>query len=405
LCVGLIDFFSILLPGALLTYLLEPRFFDQQSPELSSGQGWMVFFFCSYLLGHLLFLAGSRLDDIVYDPLRNMTDRSQITRLLNGRSLSPRFPRWLAQFIFKRRPDAAIDRILTIKEHYLMRIGAADTVNAFQWCKARLVLEHPEALGIVNRFEADSKFFRSFVSVLLIVLFMTVYQRRLRLAEMSIWLILSLLALLMFACWRYMEQRFKATQHTYWTVLTLEGGKEPKAAGCGLLPAFQHPEETSVPTHAGGVVYRSRSQTIEYLLVQAKTDPDLWVLPKGHIGPGEKSRRCAIREVREETGVWGRIKRQQLEPNVEATDVALPVRSYTVNKELHRVQYFLMEFIEEGRAEDLQREHRWLPLKEALKLARLKDTHGLLQEADERRTALVPGNSSRFPPRIRYSTD
>ncbi len=39
-------------------------------------------------------------------------------------------------------------------------------------------------------------------------------------------------------------------------------------------------------THAGGIVVRYDGQP-QYLIVTAKYNPDHWVLPKGHIEPGE----------------------------------------------------------------------------------------------------------------------
>lgn len=55
--IGLMDFFSILLPGALLTYVLGDRY-----AQLAGAQAWATFLFANYLFGHLLFLLGSRLD-------------------------------------------------------------------------------------------------------------------------------------------------------------------------------------------------------------------------------------------------------------------------------------------------------------------------------------------------------
>jgi hypothetical protein len=71
--IGLMDFFSILLPGALLTYLLMgivgPLVLGVRYSKLAGGEAWAAFLFASYLFGHLVFLLGSWLDEF-YDWVR-----------------------------------------------------------------------------------------------------------------------------------------------------------------------------------------------------------------------------------------------------------------------------------------------------------------------------------------------
>jgi hypothetical protein len=80
--IGLMDFFSILLPGALLTHLLMdevgPVVLGKSQFENPPGaQGWVAFLFVSYLFGHLIFLLGSRLDEF-HDWLRRYTLNTQV---------------------------------------------------------------------------------------------------------------------------------------------------------------------------------------------------------------------------------------------------------------------------------------------------------------------------------------
>ena len=112
--IGLIDFFSILMPGALLTYMLKDdvglHFFGDGYLKLAETEGWMVFFFSSYLLGHFIFLLGSwLLDDHVYDRIRNATYEEQIKRLARGEKLSSGIARWLAARLIKGISDQAVD--------------------------------------------------------------------------------------------------------------------------------------------------------------------------------------------------------------------------------------------------------------------------------------------------------
>ena len=67
LFIGLMDFFSILLPGALLTYLLMGEVgsavLGDRYARLDGAQAWAAFLFASYLFGHLVFLLSSWLDE------------------------------------------------------------------------------------------------------------------------------------------------------------------------------------------------------------------------------------------------------------------------------------------------------------------------------------------------------
>jgi len=388
--IGVTDFFAIFLPGAVLTYLLKvssPCWFPEMDEYLmlQGTEAWIVFLFASYLLGHILFLIGSWLDGFAYDPVRKGTDNEQITRLLHKRKLSPRVIRWLAGVCFRQNADAAVERIMPIKEDYLKRISALDAINAFQWCKARLAIEHPEALAIVNRFEADSKFFRSFIPVLLCWAVLSFFFFFIRCN--SVWLLgnrlwvlgnrpwvlpIVLTILLMLSFWRYMEQRFKATQQAYWLVLSLEASRAERVTEAELPnPVDTTKKYYQAITHAGGVVFRQRLGSSQYLLVQASKNPSEWVLPKGHIEAGEDSERCAIREVKEETGVWARILQE------------LRIVAYRLEDKPIAVRFYLMEAVGEGKPIDCNRRCEWLSLEEALKRATHNDTRDILRLAEQ----------------------
>src|SRR5437868_7408334 len=114
-------------------------------------------------------------------------------------------------------------------------------------------------------------------------------------------------------------------------------------------------------THAGGVVLRDG----RVLLVRAKPAPHDWVLPKGHIEPGEDPADTAAREVREEAGV-------------EATrGRALGVLEFESPKSGRvRSMIFLMRYVRDVPREE-DREIRWCTLDEALALVQFDDTKQL----------------------------
>ena len=375
--IGLMDFFSILLPGALLTYLLMgnvgPLVLGDRYSKLAGAEAWAAFLFASYLFGHLVFLLGSWLDEF-YDWARRYTLNTQIAMLARRGRLLPWLARALIWLVFKAERNLAVDRAGKIKQQALGALQARDAINNFQWCKALLNAESPASLAVVQRFEADSKFFRCFTVVLLLVLAAWPLQRRWPLAGVPAVLVLLLLAL-----WRYMEQRFKATNQAYWSVITLtaKGGKVQigKAA-----PA------AGSPTHAGGVVFRTRRGKTQYLLVEATNDLDQWVLPKGHAEEAEHSPETAVREVHEETGVWARIVH-------DLDDV-----SYTVNSAVVTVRFYLMQAVGRSRRKDAYRQHAWLPLPQAVARASHIETRELLQAAEQRRVGTVRTNSKSLQP-------
>jgi 8-oxo-dGTP diphosphatase len=59
-------------------------------------------------------------------------------------------------------------------------------------------------------------------------------------------------------------------------------------------------------TSSGGVIFRKAPGVLEVVLVSVKGGK-YWCLPKGIIDKGETPEVTAVREVREESGLWGRI--------------------------------------------------------------------------------------------------
>ena len=79
--IGLMDFFSILLPGVLLTWLVMGIagmvVLGGGYATLIGVPGWAAFLLASYLLGHLVFLLGSWLV-IFYEWARRHASKKRI---------------------------------------------------------------------------------------------------------------------------------------------------------------------------------------------------------------------------------------------------------------------------------------------------------------------------------------
>jgi 8-oxo-dGTP pyrophosphatase MutT (NUDIX family) len=92
-------------------------------------------------------------------------------------------------------------------------------------------------------------------------------------------------------------------------------------------------EETS----AGGLVVDRAADPLRVALIARRDRRGrlVWSLPKGHVEPGESAEEAAVREVREETGILGRV----LAP-LGTIDFTFLAEDRRVHKTVH---HFLLE--------------------------------------------------------------
>jgi 8-oxo-dGTP pyrophosphatase MutT (NUDIX family) len=134
---------------------------------------------------------------------------------------------------------------------------------------------------------------------------------------------------------------------------------------------------TPMPTHAGCVAFRREPDQIRFLIVSSSNQRH-WVLPKGHLEPGETLQAAALRELREEAGIGGEIIAR------------LSIQQWRKPTEAVTIQYFLVRAGQALKAEE-NRRIRWEPQAQALSLLSFEDARSALREAA---AAIPPGETT-----------
>jgi hypothetical protein len=143
LYLGIVDLFAVILPGAIITFIVERGFaLDSRYEWLRGGQGWAVFLATSYIVGHLVSAIGGLLLDKVYD---------------TGYKLSKKHSGY---FRIRIRARDVVQNVL--KSFY------SEKDNAMEWAGIIARLGSAPASAEIDRLEADSKFFRSLTTVLIL---------------------------------------------------------------------------------------------------------------------------------------------------------------------------------------------------------------------------------------------
>ena len=145
--------------------------------------------------------------------------------------------------------------------------------------------------------------------------------------------------------------------------------------------------KTIQQTSAGGIVFRKLDDRIDVALI-ARTSPRrriIWALPKGWVEPGETIPDAALREIREETGLTGRL----VEPlgQIEYSFYS-PEDSARIQKTVH---FFLVEFLSGDTADHDHEvdEARWWPLDAALAQMTYQSERQVMEKARNRLLAPI----------------
>jgi len=263
--VGVIELFSVFLPGALLTAslaLLLQLTPGVMAPLLDTeGAQWAAFAVAAYALGAFVASGAAEIDG-PYDTYRSRrwpdTEGSPYRRATSLRLAFFKAGDKLGEPVGMPLADpgdtgsrpmhpalkAALYLLVGVRPPELARPALGTParpldrpMNTFTWAKTMLLLRAPAAFAEVQRHEAESKFFRSLILVLPIA----------GLAAAVHWALTGqylLAALALAAPWplarlsfsRYAERRRKSTQWAYNYVISLQLGpsavaEPPKAGG------------------------------------------------------------------------------------------------------------------------------------------------------------------------------
>jgi hypothetical protein len=148
--IGAVELFAVLVPGAILTFLLIPWLPLEDLPQtgrisFTPTVQWVAFAIAAYAVGHLLFSMGA----VVMDPLYDL--------FFKNRSASFQKRRRMIYHELETRPE--------FKDTLRFQSGSGD--NALDWTLAILSFRAPGSFARLDHLEADSKFLRSLVLVLL----------------------------------------------------------------------------------------------------------------------------------------------------------------------------------------------------------------------------------------------
>lgn len=139
------------------------------------------------------------------------------------------------------------------------------------------------------------------------------------------------------------------------------------------------PASLKKQTSAGGVIYKKNDSSIQIALISVRNG-QAWCLPKGIVDKGEATEETAVREVREETGLNGRI-----------IDALGEINYWYFVKEENikcrkKVYFYLMEYVS-GDTDDHDfevDEAGWFPLEIALEKVSYKGDRMVIEKAIEK---------------------
>jgi hypothetical protein len=209
--VGVVDLFSIILPGGVLTFALQRSLSDQETfknvcGDLHDAAGWAAFLIASYILGHFIFAVGSLLLDDVYDTTYRVIAGESLDKL----NAAVKGPLGFPPTGSGSSADHALEASKKSGNDLRPVWRRSDPIpggSAVNWATAFVRTRNGAAAAEIDRAEADGKFFRSLLTLQILSwpLLFALSAAKTGLATPADWRIgYGLLALLLYAP-RYRE--------------------------------------------------------------------------------------------------------------------------------------------------------------------------------------------------------
>ncbi|MFL5489087.1 MAG: NUDIX hydrolase [Gemmatimonadaceae bacterium] len=154
--------------------------------------------------------------------------------------------------------------------------------------------------------------------------------------------------------------------------------KRPARAAAKKSPAAKLPIKDQVSS--GGVVFRLNQQNVEVVIVLVRPQ-NRWQLPKGLVEKGEDPAVTAVREAREEGGVFSEVVQhiETIEYWYAGLDNGIRVRFHK------RVHFYLLRYLS-GDTKDHDwevAEARWVPIEDAASQLAFDNERRVMEQARE----------------------
>lgn len=185
--IGLVEFFSVLLPGFCVVYIVTINTIQYYN---FSDITWIYYAISSYIVGHILY-AFSGL-------WQKSLNEWMITQFYDEKGLLRKIFK-----MKKARGLALIEQAKKIKNECFKEESYHEDIKFYDWINILISQNDPQLMAITQRLEADSNFFRSFTIVCIVTACYYFYCTPI--------LVISIL-LFFFSLWRFVNRKFNAEE-------------------------------------------------------------------------------------------------------------------------------------------------------------------------------------------------